>query len=195
MMDCRAAVRAAVLLAIAALAAAAPARADNGPVIVIPSRPGIPVVINGVDASYAVVEGDWGLSRPGHGRVTVIGGAPLVPNHVYHRRNSYHPRYGRPPARGRHEIEPAADRALPEPAESFTRSWSTSSDLPPPRPLYDPVPQVRGEPYGASEPETPPPQARAQTFQPPGIDAVPPTINDPQPFNPPVVVVPRNRRP
>jgi hypothetical protein len=84
---------------------------------------------------------------------------------------------------------------LPEPAESFTRSWSTSSDLPPPRPLYDPVPQVRGEPYGASEPETPPPQARAQTFQPPGIDAVPPTINDPQPFNPPVVVVPRNRRP
>ena len=68
--------------------AAAPARADNGPVIVIPSRPGVPVVINGRDASYAVVEGDWGLSRPGHGTVRVIGGSPLYPNRVYHQRNS-----------------------------------------------------------------------------------------------------------
>ncbi len=45
--------------------ATALARADSGPVIVIPSRPGVPVVINGRDASYAVVEGDWGLARPG----------------------------------------------------------------------------------------------------------------------------------
>ena len=43
-----------------AVFAPAPVRADSGPVIVIPSRPGIPVVINGRDASYAVVEGDWG---------------------------------------------------------------------------------------------------------------------------------------
>ena len=35
------------------------------------------------------------------------------------------------PERGRNEIEPAADRALPDPAESFSRSWSTSSDVTP----------------------------------------------------------------
>jgi hypothetical protein len=45
---------------------AAIARADHAPVLVIPGKPGIPVVINGYDASYTVVEGDWGLSRPGH---------------------------------------------------------------------------------------------------------------------------------
>ena len=87
----------AVALAGFAAFAPAPARADSGPVIVIPSRPGIPVVINGRDASYAVVEGDWGLSRPGAVPVTVIGGSPLLPNSVYTRRNSYHPKYGRAP--------------------------------------------------------------------------------------------------
>ena len=40
----------------------------QGPVLVIPGRPGIPVVINGYDASYTIVEGDWGLSRPGQCR-------------------------------------------------------------------------------------------------------------------------------
>src|SRR3954468_3953243 len=117
---------------VAALAgfALAPAtvRADSGPVIVIPSRPGVPVIINGRDASYAVVEGDWGLARPGAVPVTVIGGSPIVPNPVYTQRNSYHPRYGRAPLRGRNEIEPPPDRELPEPAENFSRSWSTSSD-------------------------------------------------------------------
>ena len=122
-----------VFLAVAlsgfAALATAPARAEGeGPVIVIPSRPGVPVVINGRDASYAVVEGDWGLSRPGAVPVTVIGGSPILPNAVYTRRNSYHPKYGRAPERGRNEVEPPADRALPDPAESFSRSWSTSSD-------------------------------------------------------------------
>lgn len=119
-----------VLAGVAAFATAS-AHADSGPVIVIPSRPGVPVVINGRDASYAVVEGDWGLSRPGAAPVTVIGGSPILPNAVYTRRHSYHPRYGRAPERGRNEIEPAADRALPDPAESFSRSWSTSSDTGP----------------------------------------------------------------
>src|SRR3979490_85690 len=108
---------------------AAPARADSGPVIVIPSRPGVPIIINGRDASYAVVEGDWGLSRPGAVPVTVFGGAPVLPNPLSARRTSYPPRSGRPPERGRYEIEPEADRALPDPAESFSRSWSTSSEV------------------------------------------------------------------
>lgn len=73
------------------------AGARRGPAIVIPSRPGIPVIINGRDASYAVVEGDWGLSRPGAVPVTVIGGSPVLPNEVYRRRNSYIPKYGRAP--------------------------------------------------------------------------------------------------
>ena len=155
----------AVVLAGLAAFAAAPARADSGPVIVIPSRPGIPVIINGRDASYAVVEGDWGLSRPGAVPVTVIGGSPILPNSVYTRRNSYHPKYGRAPERARNEVEPAADRALPEPAESFSRSWSTSPDVTP-----------------ASD--TPRPwSSRAQPLNSGDADNVPATITDPQTFN------------
>jgi len=127
-----------VALASFALAPAL-ARADSGPVIVIPSRPGIPVIINGRDASYAVVEGDWGLSRPGAVPVIVIGGSPVLPNEVYRRRNSYIPKYGRAPERGRYEVEPPADRALPEPAESFSREWSTSSDTAAPVTITDPA--------------------------------------------------------
>ena len=168
------------VVALASFALApAPVRADSGPVIVIPSRPGVPVVINGRDASYAVVEGDWGLSRPGAVPVTVIGASPIMPNDVYRRRNSYIPRYGRVPERGRYEVEPAADRALPEPAESFSRSWSTSSDVTPanntPRPSSN-----RAQPINSTDPDT-----------------VPATITDPetfpQNFNPPVVINPRRR--
>jgi hypothetical protein len=134
--------RALTVMAIASglsASAVAPARADSGPVIVIPSRPGVPVIINGRDASWAVVEGDWGLARPGHGVVTVIGGARVLPNPVYRDRNAYHPRYGRAPERGRNEVEPSADRPLPDPAESYDRSWSTSSDAPVPATITDPA--------------------------------------------------------
>jgi hypothetical protein len=150
------------------------AHADSGPVIVIPSRPGVPVVINGVDASYAVVEGDWGLARPGHGTVTVFGGRPLYPNRVYHERNAYHPAYGRAPARGRYEIEPPADRALPEQAESFSRSWSTSSD---PQPAAA-VPAPRAWPSQSQDTDTPPT-----------------TLNDPRALEAPIRRHLRQRRP
>ena len=138
----------AVMLAGFAAFATATARADSGPVIVIPSRPGVPVIINGRDASYAVVEGDWGLARPGAVPVTVIGGSPILPNAVYTRRHSYHPKHGRVPERGRIEIEPAADRALPEPAESFSRSWSTSSDV---APANDTQRHYRAQPTNSSD--------------------------------------------
>ena len=42
-----------------------PAFAQREPVIVIPGRPDVPIYINGVDASWAVVEGEFGLDRPG----------------------------------------------------------------------------------------------------------------------------------
>ena len=45
------------------IATTSAAFAGGGFEIVIPGRPGVPVIINGVDASYAVVEGDWGLAR------------------------------------------------------------------------------------------------------------------------------------
>ena len=48
------------------LAVGAPTQAADVPAIVIPGKRGVPVVINGYDASYCVVESDWGLDRPGH---------------------------------------------------------------------------------------------------------------------------------
>jgi len=45
-------------LALAALAGAGPAAADNEPVLVIPGRPGVPVMMYGVDVSGAVIEGE-----------------------------------------------------------------------------------------------------------------------------------------
>jgi hypothetical protein len=171
-----------IAIGLAATLAATLAHADSGPVVVIPSRPGIPVIINGMDASYAIVEGDWGLSRPGHGAVTVFGGMPVVPNAVYTRRYSYHPRYGRPPPRGRNEIEPPADRPLPPPADTFSRSWGTSSDMP-----VIAVP-TNGPRVGDAQPPAAPYVLGGTT--------VPATIVDDQTFQQPaVVVVPRGRRP
>jgi hypothetical protein len=116
-----------VATGLAALAAGSPARAaDTAPSIVIPGRPGIPVVINGRDASYAVVEGDWGLARPGHMPLTVIGGSPIRPNPVYEPRNRYIPRYGRAPPRGRNEAEPPhAGEAMGRAAEVVAPSSFT----------------------------------------------------------------------
>src|SRR5262249_57555934 len=51
---------------------AAPANAQNEPVIVVPGRPGVPVLMWGVDISGAVLEGEFGLNRPGRGAPTVI---------------------------------------------------------------------------------------------------------------------------
>ncbi len=101
-----------------------PALAGDGFNIVIPGRPGVPIIINGIDASYAVVEGDWGLRRGIHVQPTVYGGRYIdpVPN-VGH----YYPSAGRQPGYGRLEIEPPKNRKLPKPAESFHDQWSAQS--------------------------------------------------------------------
>jgi hypothetical protein len=111
-----------------------PAFAGDGFNIVIPGRPGVPIIINGIDASYAVVEGDRGLSRDLHVQPTVYGGRYVdpVPN-VGH----YYPSAGRQPGYGRLEIEPPKNRKLPKPAESFHESWSAAS---PPPALQESVP-------------------------------------------------------
>ena len=111
---------------------------SNGPVIAIPGRPGVPVIINGVDASYAVVEGDWGLDKGVHVQPTVYGGRPVEPMPPV---GHYYPSSGHLPGYGRLEIE-SADK--PKPAESFHQSWSSNSrqadPLPPPNqvPPYPP---------------------------------------------------------
>ena len=107
---------------------------DFGPVIVIPGRAGVPVIINGVDASYAVVEGAWGLGKGNPVQPTVYGGHAVEPEpNVGH----YCPSSGHLPGYGRLEIEPPPGRVLPKPAESFHQSWSAQSA---PQPVQPPVP-------------------------------------------------------
>ena len=137
----RAGLALAIFLAIL-IGTALPACASEGFDIVIPGRPGVPIIINGVDASYSVVEGTWGLGKGYHGQPVVYGGRYVDPEpNVGH----YYPSLGHKPGYGRLEIEPPSNRILPKPAESFHQSWSAES-APPPKvvpaqpevPLYPP---------------------------------------------------------
>ena len=98
--------------------------AGGGFEIVIPGRPGVPIIINGIDASYAVVEGDWGLGKDTHVQPTIYGGRYIDP---VPRVGHYYPSAGRMPGYGRLEIEPPANRRLPQPAEGYHQSWSAQS--------------------------------------------------------------------
>ena len=98
--------------------------AGGGFDIVIPGRPGVPIIINGVDASYAVVEGEWGLGQGNQVQPTIYGGRYIDP---VPRVGHYYPSAGRMPGYGRLEIEPPANRRLPQPAESYHESWSAQS--------------------------------------------------------------------
>ena len=134
------------------------AQADGGPSVVIPGRAGVPIIINGIDASYAVVEGDWGLARGIHVQPTVYGGRLVDPGP---RVGRYFPSSGATPGYGRLEIEPPAGRKLPQPAESYSRSYSAQSAAPVP-PLvvpFDP-PAVIVAPQLGAQPNFPDPQAR-----------------------------------
>jgi hypothetical protein len=105
--------------------------ADSGPVIVVPGRLGVPVIINGVDVTGAVIEGDFGLYRPHMVNPRIIAAPAWIQGQPYtggYVRGSYYPAFGHEPGYGRHEIEPPADRALPPPAKSFRRSWSSHSE-------------------------------------------------------------------
>lgn len=126
-MLCRVRAAMSVGMMVAALAGAGPAKAgDSSPAIVIPGHPGAPVLLDGRDISGAVVEGDWGLDKPGLVYPTVI--FPAGPQVIYGANNGYYPATGRTPAYGRREIVPPANRVLPRPAESFYREWGVQSD-------------------------------------------------------------------
>lgn len=123
--------------------------ASEGFNVVIPARPGIPVIINGVDASYAVVEGEYGLGKGVNNLPTVYGGRSIsyAPN-VGH----YYPSLGQKPGYGRLEIEPPANRKLPLPAPEYHESWSAHSaplpaTQPPDVPSYPP-PVILAPPMG-----------------------------------------------
>jgi hypothetical protein len=106
------------------IATTSAAFAGGGFDVVIPGRAGVPVIINGIDASYAVIEGEWGLGRNEQVQPTIYGGRIVdpVPN-VGH----YYPSAGHLPGYGRLEIEPPPGRRLPQPAESYHQSWSAQS--------------------------------------------------------------------
>ena len=67
-----------------------PARAQTGPVIAIPGKAGVPVTINGVIVDGAVIYGDWGLARPGHGELVIEGPVGLAA--PWETRNSFDPK-------------------------------------------------------------------------------------------------------
>lgn len=117
------------------LITASPALAQRAPEIVIPGKRGVPVIINGVDASWGEVIGDFGLDRPGL-MTPVVVYQPLVvslPDAV----PAYHPRDGKKPGYGRVEVNPPANRPLPAPAPTYFRSWSAGS-TPGPTTTYPP---------------------------------------------------------
>jgi hypothetical protein len=138
-----------------------PAMAADGFDIVIPGRPGVPIIINGKDASYAVVVGDWGLGRSIHVQPTVYGGRPFDPEPAV---GHYYPSAGSLPGYGRLEIEPPANRTLPQPAESYHESVTVRS-APPARqpeavPFYPPA-VIQAPRAGAQAPQAGAPQAGA----------------------------------
>jgi hypothetical protein len=116
---------------------ASPAFAQREPQIVIPGRPGVPVMINGIDASWGIVEGEFGLDRPGLVAPTVVY-RPLQVS-VPYSGPGYFPRDNRKPGYGRLEIVPPPGAPKPPPAPSYFRSWSSQS-APGPVTDYPPYP-------------------------------------------------------
>jgi hypothetical protein len=122
-----------VWYAIAALAACLLdcqfAFAQREPVIVVPGRPGYQVLLWGRDITGAVVEGEFGLDRPGLVAPTVFPALGPYPYYVgiSPGPGGYFPATGHKPRYGRLEILPPPNRRLPPPAPTFSRSWSSES--------------------------------------------------------------------
>src|SRR5262249_56787868 len=93
----------------------APALAQ-GTWVVIPGRPDVPVFVNpyGFDASYTVVEGDFGLDRPAQVNPVIISGPHVVPPPGFVR--PYYPGTGHVPGYGRFDVKPPPNRRPPTPA-------------------------------------------------------------------------------
>jgi hypothetical protein len=133
-------------LLIGCLLGAAAAQADHRPVIAVPGNAQVPVMVDGVDASYAVVVGEWGLHAPGRIAPKIIPPAVMAYPAYAPMDPGYYPATGRRPRFGRREADPIG-QATPRPAQSFHREWSAQSGTGPVTeyPPFDP-PSVVVEP-------------------------------------------------
>jgi hypothetical protein len=98
--------------------------ADGGTALVVPGRPGVPTMYFGRDISWAVVEGERGLDRPGN-EITIV--PSFRSSYGAARAGGYYPSTGMAPRSGRREVEPPSNRSLPPPAESYHRQWGAES--------------------------------------------------------------------
>src|SRR5215468_6911762 len=139
-------------LALALLTGLSASAFAEGFEIVVPGRPDVPIEINGIDVSFAVLEGGFGLGKGVNNQPTIYGGRLVSPApEVGH----YYPSLGLKPAYGRLEIEPPANRKLPKPAESYHQFWGAQSAPNPPTlpnpqaevPIYPP-PVIMAPPQG-----------------------------------------------
>jgi hypothetical protein len=126
--------------------------ASDGFDIVVPSRPGVPIIINGIDVSYAVLEGEFGLGKGvNNNQPTIYGGRLAEPEPPV---GHYYPSLGTRPGYGRLEIEPPANRKLPKPPPEYHESWSVHpaplpATQPPDVPSYPP-PVILAPPMGGA---------------------------------------------
>lgn len=130
-------------VALGVLVGAACAHAQTGPVIVVPGKAGVPVIVNGVVVDGALIYGDWGLARARHGDLVIEG--PVAYSAPWDSRG-YFPATGRMPRSGRHEIEPKHQRPR---ATSFRRDWGIESNFNAPvteYPPFDPPPVIVAPP-------------------------------------------------
>jgi hypothetical protein len=133
------------------VAGADSAAAQNDPVIVVPGRPGVPVMMYGVDVSGAVIEGETSLNRPDGAYPPTVIMRYWPPDH-YRNPGAYFPATGHKPQYGRQEVIPPADRQMPVRAKPFYRDWMIESAPGPastPAP-YDPAAGNGGAPNGGA---------------------------------------------
>jgi hypothetical protein len=135
--------RIAIALALLLASGVAAFAGDAGPVIVLPARPGVPIIINGREVSYSVLVGDWGLAKGLHYQPTIFPSNWQIIEKppVGH----YYPHTGHMPGYGRLEIE-TPPQNLPE-APTYYRSWSAESQPTPASPPnvavpFDPPPVI-----------------------------------------------------
>lgn len=111
-----------------------PAFAQRAPVIVLPGRPDVPVLINGVDVSWSVIEGEFGLDRPNEVNPTliyrpyaIVTTVPPLNYAPHYSEPGYFPSTGQRPGYGRLEVTPPPNRPSPRPAPTYFRNWSSVS--------------------------------------------------------------------
>jgi hypothetical protein len=118
------------------VAGADSAAAQNDPVIVVPGRAGVPVMMYGVDVSGAVIEGETSLNRPDGAYPPTVIMRYWPPDH-YRNPGAYFPATGHKPQYGRREVIPPPDREMPPRAKRFYRDWMIESA---PGPVSTPAP-------------------------------------------------------